>query len=194
MRKKALTVSLAVLMVFLMASFHASAQRTAYGERLLGLSATASPRSAYGATAEFGMYLLNSYWTGGLALEDRLKRHVSGQPFGNARVEGFGSYMYRIYGTRNRQLSVYVGGDIFLGFEFLDPFKQLDEPTWNSMLNGGYKEYRFIYGASPRAAVEFFVTGDLAVTAGIRIPVTLNGAFKQDLVDFAGFLGARHNF
>ena len=200
MRKTTLLAIFAAISVTFLATFDASAQRTAYGERLVGLYGTAAIHPAYGIQAEFGQYLLNGYWTGGLVLEDHLKVlevRPTGQRFGNARVEGYGSFLFRIFGTRNRQLSVYGGGDVFLGFELLDPFKQLDEPNWNSMVkveNAKYKEYRFIYGVSPRATVEFFVMNDLAVTAGIRIPVTLNGGFKQDLVDFTGVLGMRYNF
>ena len=190
MRTKHITAIFALAML----PFMASAQRTAYGERQVSLSVHYSPSPSYGASASFGQYLLSSYWEGGLTADNCIKQHTGGTYFGNLRVEAYGAFLYRIFGTRSRQFSVYGGGDAFLGFEFLDPFRQLDDPTWQSMLLDGYRQHKFIYGAAPRVDAEFFVLPPLAITLRIRIPVTLNGQFRSDLVGFQGGVGLRFNF
>ena len=175
-------------------SLTASAQRTAYGERQLNIEAHVSPAPSFGAALSYGQYLLTSFWEGGVTADDYLKQNSEDGLFDNLRVEGYGAFLYRIFGTRNRQLSVYVGGDAFLGFEFLDPFKRLTQPSYQSYLNDGYKASQFIYGVSPRAEAEFFVSRDIALVARVRVPVTLNTQFRSDLVGFVGAVGVRYNF
>lgn len=175
-------------------SLTASAQRTAYGERQLNIEGHASPVPSYGAALSYGQYLLNTFWEGGVTADNYIKLHKTDGLYGNLRVEGYGAFFYRIYGTRNRQLSVYVGGDLFLGFEFLDPFKRLTQPGYQSLLNKGNKAYQFIYGVSPRAEAEFFVSRDIALVLRMRVPVTLNTQIRSNLVDIVGALGVRYNF
>jgi len=183
------------ILLFLGSTQLANAQRTAYGERMISIDVSLSQfnRTSLGAGLSYGQYLLNSYWFGGLNFVNRVEIHsASGEAVNYPRLQGFGGYMYRLLGSRSRQVNLYGGGDLFIGGEFFDLFKTLTGPTRKAYLEGGVKEAKFIFGLSPRLEGEFFISSAVAITAGIRVPFCILTNFDIPGVEMS--LGARVNF
>lgn len=176
----------------LLACLPVRAQRTSYGERLATADILCS-FSSLGVSASLGYYLLDGYWAGELSAVVRATRVAeTGEPLGYARVTGGAAWMYRLWSTRSRDICAYAGGDLFMGFESMDPFGALEEGTRAGLLNSGYSRTRFIYGPALRAEAEWFVRDALALTVPVRMPVTLNSAFGT--LGFEAGVGIRYNF
>lgn len=186
--RRIILISIAIIL----SATGAYAQRTAYQEYQVTARGQLSNNSI-GAEVSFGSYLVDGYWAGGIsavnraAIED-LSREVVSFP----RVEVFGQLMWAPYRTRSRELNTYVGGDIFVGWELMDPLKSSPDHIRQSLKNAGYDTSRFIYGAALRAEVEWFVSDRFALLAAVRTPA----AFRSKLRVFgweAG-IGIRQNF
>ncbi len=181
-----------IIMLALGLSMPLMAQRTAYGERML--SATVSwTISSVGGEARFGQYLMNGFWFGELALNNRMEVDAPSQEkvhFPHAQLGG--GYMFRLYGTRTRAINLYGGAGAFIGMEMLDLWKTLTVPTRRSFLENGFKEFRFIYGVSPQVEAEFFIFKDIALTINGKMPVTLNSKF--DIINWEIGGGVKYNF
>ena len=108
------------------------------------------------------------------------------------RITGFAEWLYRPYGTRNRKFSLYIGGDIFFGYERMDLFNQASATCRQSLYNIGYSKYKIIYGLSPRIEGELFVGQQWAILFPIRIPITFNS--QVGVFGFEVGVGARYNF
>ena len=77
--------------------------------------------------------------------------------------------MYRVASTRSRSVNLYIGGGIFLGWEFYDPRKRV--PAY---INTGLPDGTFIYGVAPAIDSEFFITRTIALTLGARSPISIS--------------------
>ena len=80
-----------------------------------------------------------------------------------------GGYMHRLVCTRSRNISLYAGGEAFLGFESYDPMSELP-----SNIDTGLPSGSFLYGIAPQVVAEIFLTGKLALVAGCSSPVNLS--------------------
>lgn len=174
----------------------ASAQRTAYGEKQLSVSANWTI-SSLGAEAYYGEYLLYGYWFAGANFNDRFELDGPSQEnIHFPRMQAFGGYMGRLYGSRSRSFNLYAGGDVFLGMEVLDMYKTLTAPTMKALLENGLSETRFIYGVALRLESEAFLSPALAVTPRIRIPFCLgtNMSVMDAYTLFEIGVGLKYNF
>ena len=171
---------------------NASAQRTSSGELEATVSFTAAPYSI-GAEVSVGTYLLYTYAEGGVTLMNRKVRAGSGYDTSFLRLEGYGAWMWRFFGTYSRRFNAYIGGDLFLGWEWLDPFDRLPSIQSRELSSEGYSDGVFIYGLSPRLNLEFFVFPTVALVAGTRVPFTFNSQ-SSGIVGLEFSVGARLNF
>ena len=187
--KKSFLISL-FLLLFATSGY---CQRTADGE----FQASAAFKfGAYtlGAELNGGVYLLDSYIGGGASFISK-SVSISNQSGSTdfARFGGFAEWMWRFFGTRKRNLNFYVGGDVLLGGEILDPYSRLSSSTRKSLEEGGYKDSVFIYGVTPKVSAEFFFTRMLALYAHIAGPFTFNSQSKN-FFDVEYAVGIRANF
>lgn len=181
-----------ILVSLLAASFTAAAQRTAYGEYFAGGGLLTSSTSL-GMEVSFGSYLLDGYWAGGISAVNRAVREErSGEVVSLPHAELFGQLMWAPYRNRSRSLNTYVGGDIFVGWELLDPFKEIPSYIRRSILNAGYDKRRFIYGIAFRAEMEYFVTDLLAVVPVLRVPAAFRSQTR--VLSWEAGVGVRFNF
>ena len=176
----------------LLVSLLAGAQRTSSGERQIAVTA-GTTFSHYGAEVFYGQYLLRGYWFGGLGFHNRLEIDApSGEKVFFPRLQGRGGYMYRLLSTYNRALSLYGGGDAFVGVEMLDLYRTLSPTTLQSFHNSGFHDYQFIYGVAPRLEVELFLSPSLALLAGGRAPLCFGSPFP--VLGWEVTAGAKVNF
>ena len=169
-RHKAVIVML-IIACLMMCSQSLSAQRTANRQSMVSVSAVSSllrPQEV-GAVVSYGQYLLEGYWTasakGGMhtlvTSSDIRMRYLE--------VTFCGGYMHRLVCTRSRNISIYAGGEAFLGFESYDPMSELP-----SNIDTGLPSGSFLYGIAPQVVAEIFLTGKLALVAGCSSPVNFS--------------------
>ena len=169
-RHKAVIVML-IIACLMMCSQSLSAQRTANRQSMVSVSAVSSllrPQEV-GAEISYGQYLLEGYWTasakGGMhtlvTSSDIRMRYLE--------VTFCGGYMHRRVCTRSRNISLYAGGEAFLGFESYDPMSELP-----SNIDTGLPSGSFLYGIAPQVVAEIFLTGKLALVAGCSSPVNFS--------------------
>lgn len=187
---KRLTI-LTVLIVFSCTSLFA--QRTSKGQDLFSATVTTN-LSAVGGDFTWGKYDKHFYWNTGLMFDNVVKR-IDGlnETVAFTRFCPEASFMYRLFGTHNRAFSIYGGGGLFFGIEFLDMYCWLTKETYDEMTKkNGFTAGRFIYGGFVRVEFEFFPWRSWA----FFVPVSLNltGNSKCDLVTFNIGLGARFNY
>ena len=169
-RHKAVIVML-IIACLMMCSQSLSAQRTANRQSMVSVSAVSSllRPQVVGAEVSYGQYLLEGYWTasakGGMhtlvTSSDIRMRYLE--------VTFCGGYMHRLVCTRSRNISLYAGGEAFLGFESYDPMSELP-----SNIDTGLPSGSFLYGIAPQVVAEIFLTGKLALVAGCSSPVNFS--------------------
>lgn len=158
-----------ILFVFavVLAAAPASAQRTMPGQSFVDLRGT----FPIGGGVSYGQYLVSSYWKAGVGtMRQREYLRVDGivgeTPLDVWQAKAEGDFMYRLVSTRSRIFSIYGGGGLWLGAEKVDPFRTLPSDVIVD-LDG---QYRFIFGATPRLELEFFIGNHVAVLVGGRLP------------------------
>ena len=164
-------IVLVIIACLLACSQSLSAQRTANGQSMVSISAAPSmlrPQEV-GVMLSYGQYLLEGYWTAGaqggmhtLVISSGTRMRYLDMIFG-------GGYMHRLVGTRSRRISLYAGGEAFLGFETYDPMSELP-----SNIDTGLPSGSFLYGIAPQVVAEIFLTGKLALVAGCSSPVNFS--------------------
>ena len=169
-RQKAVIV-MDIISCLMMCSQSLSAQRTANRQSMVSMSAVSSllrPQEV-GAAVSYGQYLLEGYWTAGakggmhsLVTSSDIRMRFLDMTFS-------GGYMHRLVCTRSRSISLYAGGEAFLGFETYDPMNELP-----SNIDTGLPSGSFLYGIAPQVVAEFFLTGKLALVAGCSSPVNFS--------------------
>lgn len=173
----------------------AYAQRTAAGLYTVSASAL-TDFSAVGGEVSLGKNLLYSYMAAGVSLNNNAVTVNTGEGTEFLRSELFFEWMWRPYHTRDRRFDAYVGGDLFIGMETLDPYSRLKADTYQGLKNNGYQRNVFIYGLAPRFEAEFWFTANLGVFAYERIEVAINS--QRDLLigclSFTGAFGMRYTF
>lgn len=164
-------IVLVIIACLLACSQSLSAQRTANGQSMVSISAAPSmlrPQEV-GAMLSYGQYLLEGYWTAGAQVGMHTLIISSGTRMKYLDMIFGGGYMHRLVGTRSRRISLYAGGEAFLGFETYDPMSELP-----SNIDTGLPSGSFLYGIAPQVVAEIFITGKLALVAGCSSPVNFS--------------------
>lgn len=169
-RHKAVIVML-IIACLMMCSQSLSAQRTANRQSMVSVSASASllrPQEV-GAEISYGQYLLKGYWTAGAKGGLHTLDTSSDIRMSFLEVIFSGGYMHRLVCTRSRNISLYAGGEAFLGFETYDPMNEIP-----SNIDIGLPSGSFLYGIAPQVVAEIFLTGKLALVAGCSLPANFS--------------------
>lgn len=169
-RHKAVIV-MVIVACLMMCSQSLSAQRTANRQSMVSISAVSSllrPQEV-GAEISYGQYLLEGYWTASAKGAMHTLVTSSDIRMRFLDVTFSGGYMHRLVCTRSRSISLYAGGEAFLGFETYDPMNELP-----SNIDTGLPSGSFLYGIAPQVVAEFFLTGKLALVAGCSSPVNFS--------------------
>ena len=171
------------------------AQRTSKDQDLFSAAITTN-LSAVVVDFSWVKYDKHFYWTAGLMYEN-VGKYILDSSIKEAvaftRLCPEATFMYRLYGTHNRALSLYGGGGLFFGIEFLDPYCWLTKETYDEMVKkSGYSAARFIYGGFARLELEFFPWRSWA----FFVPVSLNltGNSKCGLTTLNAGFGVRFNY
>lgn len=174
----------------------AQAQRTADGSLFIGASQMVSSYSipSGGLDVCAGGYLRSSLWKAGLRAVDWNHRVTTGagedrgDVFDHVAWSLYGGWRYRLAGTYSRSLSLYLGGDLFIGLNQYGVFRTLP-----GELVTGLPACGFIYGLVPEVEMEVYVGRGTALTAGAQLPVTLGSPLKSDTWNLTGSVGVRIN-
>ena len=148
-----------------------SAQRTMKGQYHLAAEAAfaADPKVPAGVEISFGAYLLDSYVIGWVNVTPDYVTLPTSHQLEYIPINVGADYMYRVAATRARSVNLYVGGGVFLGWELYDPFRKVP-----SYIDTGFGSGTFIYGVAPALESEFFIARRLALTLGVRMPVSIS--------------------
>ena len=148
-----------------------SAQRTMKGQYHLAAEAAfaADPRVPAGVEISFGAYLLDSYVIGWINVTPDYVTLPTSHQLEYIPINFGADYMYRVAATRARSVNLYVGGGVYLGWELYDPFRKVP-----SYIDTGFGSGTFIYGVAPALESEFFIARRLALTLGVRMPVSIS--------------------
>lgn len=189
---KRVVIFLSILLLLLCVS--ARAQRTSKGIRSVSASASWTV-SSFGGELDYGTYLHNSYLFGGLNIANRAHYNTTISEIVNHQsLEALMGWEWRLYGTRSRVFNIYLGGDVFIGVEMFDLFKNERETTRKIYYNEGIKDYKFIFGLSPRVEIEYFVSTTVAITASARAPITFLSQYsKFNYLNLDVLLGVKIN-
>ena len=161
-------INIALFLSLALLSFPASAQRTMSGQPSLHISVLYNGPSAC-AEAFFSQYTLGGYWQAGLEGKHYSTSISTGGKLDYIHTVASSGYMYRVAGTRNRLLNLYMGGRVFMGVEMTDPFHTLP-----SHISTGLKDYSFLYGLVPRMDVEVFFTRRCAFLLSAGLPINFS--------------------
>lgn len=179
-----------ILVLLFCAVVSASAQRTVYGTFTLGANYYYT-LSSHGAAINGGYNLNFGYVDAGIS--GTLRNHTVGTD-GTARSLQLmfnGGYMFRIAGTRNRNVNFYLGGGFLLGEELLE----IDESTMLLIATMSDKTFTpnvFQAGVYPKASLEWYVGRSFAIELIARAPVLFMS--QAGIFFFEGGLGVKYNF
>lgn len=167
------------------------AQRTMRGENLIEARAVSSPQfpAVSGAEVSYGRYMLSSYWKAGLSgvHYGPLGDEWSGDTGGSLHLVAQGQWMYRLIGTRDRRLSLYGGGGVFLGCESPGGWQNLGREALEEE-----ERYFFLYGLQAALEAELFLTRKIALTLSGNIPVNFSSQYRH--LHCCATAGIRVNF
>ena len=149
----------------------ASAQRTMKGQYHIAAEGVVGADSGVplGRELSFGVYLLDSYMKGWIDVTSDSIFLPTSHRLGYIPINVGADYMYRVASTRSRSVNLYVGGGVFLGWEFYDPRKRIPD-----YIDTGLPDGTFIYGVAPAIDSEFFITRTIALTLGARSPISIS--------------------
>ena len=190
---------LAVSFTVVFGQSKAEAQRTMRGQWYADAVATCtlSPKAGShpGFGIEAGRYTMTARWSASV-------RGIvpTGGEFGS--ITAGGSWLYRVAATRNRALSFYCGGGVFLGVDFDEVNGAVQEvisdsgtdssATWTQGEDSTASHSAFTYGLEPVAEMELFFTRKAALVAGVSVPVRL--LTRQENLSLRATAGIRINF
>lgn len=192
---KRLNKVIVIICTLLGAATTSYAQRTAAGLYTVSASAL-TDFSALGGEVSFGKNFLYSYMGAGVSLNNNAVTVNTGEVTEFLRSELFFDWMWRPYHTRDRRFDVYVGGELFIGLETLDPYTRLKSDTYQGLVNNGYQRNVFIYGGAVRLEAEYYFTPVLGLFLCERMPVTINSQQKLlvGCISFSTSAGFRLTF
>ena len=164
------SVLICCLVLFSSSQF-TSAQRTMKGQYHIAAEGVVGADSGVplGGELSFGVYLLDSYMKGWIDVTSDSIFLPTSHRLGYIPINVGADYMHRVAATRSRIVNLYIGGGIFLGWEFYDPRKRV--PAY---INTGLPDGAFIYGVTPAIDSEFFITRTIALTLWSRSPISIS--------------------
>lgn len=176
-------------MTFIISSVPVHAQRTAEGslfaEASLGVTLCPRMSSPSGAVdVSLGGYLAKSLWKVGLKGADYLY-----PLYDRAAWRVSGGWEYRVFGTYDRSLGLYLGAQAFLGFDTYQTFRAIPEGYTSSL-----PSISFIYGAEPFLEFEYYPLPRTALLVGVQCPLTLGSIPQNSWVGLTVSVGVRHGF
>lgn len=171
---KTTLVGVTALMMCVANGMEARAQRTMRGESLISLEAHYPFTSPYGLGGDlsYGQYLLTSFWKAGISVTEYTASPTDYLSLGYLHATAYGQWMYRLAGTRNRVLSLYAGGGVFLGYETVLSWNDLPD-TFTSEHTSG----QFLYGLVPSIEMEIFFSRKAALFLGASLPINFSSQF-----------------
>lgn len=166
----------------------AAAQRTMKGQYHIAAQGVIGADSGVplGGELSFGAYLLNAYMKGWINVTSDSIILPTSHRLGYIPIYVGADYMYRVAATRSRGVNLYIGGGVFLGWEFYDPWKKV--PAY---IDTGLPDGAFIYGVTPAIDSEFFITKTVAFTLGARSPISISS--KTEILKLQLKAGVRIN-
>jgi hypothetical protein len=158
----------AALAILLLVCLDAGAQRTMRGQMFMNLEG----QWPVGASVGVGQYLIPGYWDAGFDLMRmheplRLDGAVEDTFLESWQLKAGGGFMFRLLSTRSRSLSVYGGGDAWVGLEEIDPRHLLPTDVVLTIDTGR----KFVFGATPRLEAEIYLGRHFALVLGGQVPV-----------------------
>lgn len=181
-----------LILIFTLSSLVLSAQRTMKGQFELSAEGYYTFSSG-GCDISFGQYLINSYWDCGISTSNRKKLVNDGYEdyrMDFSHLVAYGDFMYRLVGTRNRSVSLYGGGGVFLGYEAYDTFGKL--PDTVNLEDVGMDKGSFLYGIHAKLEMEAFIAPRVALLVFGRIPWNFSSPCRKFCYEIGG--GLRYNF
>lgn len=166
------------------------AQRTMRGENLIEARAVSSPQfpAVSGAEISYGRYLLGSYWKAGLSgVHYGPLDEWSEDPGGSMHLVAKGQWMYRLTGTRDRRLSLYGGGGVFLGCESAGGWRDIGREPFEEE-----GQYFFLYGIQAGIEAELFLTRKAALVLSGSAPINFSSQYGN--LHCCAEAGVRFNF
>ena len=167
LRNITLLLSLALL------SIPASAQRTMSRQSSLCASAYYNGKSVC-ADAFYCQYTYGGFWQAGLEGKMYNILTSTGDTLDYIHTLVSSGYMFRVAGTRNRLLNLYIGGRLFIGSEISDPWNRLPK-----YLDLGIAAYNFLYGLTPAVSMEVFISNQCAFTLNAALPVNFSSHISK---------------
>lgn len=177
-----------LLVLLCVPAFAAFGQRTMKGQYFVDVSGGWIPTATVGT----GMYTLSGYWCAGIDGLLMRRKLASGGAVLDTRLDVYhlrarGGYMYRFVGSRSRAVSLYGGGEAWVGLESVDPFRALPDDIVISIEGNS-----FVVGVTPRLEAEFYVGRNVALTLGGRLPLAFLSRMR--LLTAQGTAGVRVAF
>lgn len=176
----------------------AKAQRTMrgqwYGSASASCTAYATPGAHPGIELGLGRYLISSRWTGGIRL-------IPERQSSSGSLVLAGGWMQRLCATRSRSFSIYGGGTAFIGADYDDAAKAVEEivtdsssgsSTWTQGDDAAPSAAAFTYGLEPVVEAELFFSRKAAFIASLSVPVRL--ATRLETLSLRAGAGIRINF
>lgn len=191
-----LLYAILTILYWLPGQIPASAQRTSDGTFFIGAAGGVSCYRAPsgGAGLECGRYMLGSLWKAGVrAVDWNQFASASGQEGASAVFDHVfwtvdGGWLYRLWGSYGRAVSVYAGACAFLGVNQYEVLRPLP-----SELDGGFPRSEFIYGVEPAVEIEAFPFRRVAAVLSIQSPLTFGSTLATDLWHLFASVGVRIN-
>lgn len=168
-------VSTYVICLFLGSIFcvEASAQRTMKSQSFLNAECLYDFES-FGVSTTFGQYTLGGFWETGLDGHLYKADTDSGIVLDYAHCCVSGGYMFRLAGTKRRNINLYAGSGVFIGAEILDPMNRLLDNYRLSM-----KKAEFLYGIYAGMLTEIFVMEKLAIVVEASLPLNFSSRISM---------------
>lgn len=156
---------LLILLIVLLFGYsqNVSAQRTSIGTSAINLQCNYNFNLA-GGDVGYSYYLMGGYVYSFFRMNSHRFLFSSGGKLDNWHYTLNAGYMARLFGTRSRSFSFYLGGDAFLGME-----TNKDSRVFYGTKTSEYKTPVFIYGASARTEAEVFLNRSVAMVFGLRL-------------------------
>lgn len=170
------TVITVILLIATAGHNNAQAQRTMRNQdmiTLFGYTPMTGPKDL-GFEICWGRYLLNSFWKVKADASTSHSTLRTGHTMNTCDVTFGGSYQHRLVGTRSRNVSLYAGGGVFIGYEFYDPKKELPQ-----YIDTGLPVGNFLYGITASIEGEFFILRNVALVAYGELPVNFSSPLSK---------------
>ena len=151
----------ALLVMMLVPSSKASAQRTMEGQNFIGADAIPAFTDArdFGARISWGMYGTDHRLEAWAAAVPGHRMITQDTELLYGQISAGCDWQWRLLSTRSRSFSLYAGGGALLGWETYDPFRKLPPHVETDLPGKG----TFLYGCTASLETEIFLLRRLAL-------------------------------